>query len=147
MFTVTTPTKTQCLQTSRFYRINNNNDCSKYYLCLDGDVFEFQCTDGLVFDVDRQICDVKERVRNCANAVAAYNRTQQQQQTCADGMTLPAQYFCDGSEDCADGSDEVGCDARVDPFQVGACDLTQCQLPECFCSKDGEWCAVNVRLG
>lgn len=125
---------TRCLQASRFYRNpENTHDCSKYYLCLDGEVFEFQCTNDLFFDVDRQICDFQSNVRNCAVAVA-FNATQK---ICADGMTLPARYFCDGSEDCGDGSDEIECDNGNDPFQVENCVIEDCKLPKCFCSKDG----------
>lgn len=73
-------------------------------------------------------------MHNCAIAVA-FNSTQR---ACADGLTLPAEYFCDGSEDCGDGSDEIGCDGN-DPFQVGGCVVENCQLPECFCSKNGSF--------
>lgn len=66
-------TRTECLEDSRFYRdpkrpvhkIWTNSECSKYYLCLDGEVFNFKCSDGLLFDIVRQICDFKQNVDNC----------------------------------------------------------------------------------
>lgn len=62
-----------CLEDSKFYRnpdrpthkMWTNSECSKYYLCLDGEVFEFKCSVGLLFDVMRQICDFKQNVENC----------------------------------------------------------------------------------
>lgn len=43
----------------------SNAECTKYYLCLDKEVFEFKCSVGLLFDVVRQICDFKQNVDNC----------------------------------------------------------------------------------
>lgn len=31
----------------------------------DNEVFEFKCSQGLLFDVSRQICDFKANVDNC----------------------------------------------------------------------------------
>lgn len=42
-----------------------------------------------------------------------------------------------GSVDCPDASDEGWCDVDNDPNAAEICDLSQCKLPECFCSKDG----------
>lgn len=42
-----------------------------------------------------------------------------------------------GSIDCSDGSDEGWCDVDNDPNAAEMCDLSQCILPDCFCSKDG----------
>lgn len=63
----------KCYEDSKFYRNPDrpkhkewtNAECSKYYLCLDGEVFEFKCSVGLLFDVMRQICDFKQNVDNC----------------------------------------------------------------------------------
>lgn len=71
-----------CMEDSKFYRNPNrpshklwsNSECSKYYLCLDGEVFEFKCSVGLLFDVMRQICDFKQNVDNCD--ITAGKRTQ-----------------------------------------------------------------------
>lgn len=46
-------------------KVWTNNECAKYYLCLDSEVFEFKCSVGLLFDVARQICDFKQNVDNC----------------------------------------------------------------------------------
>jgi hypothetical protein len=98
-----------------------------------------------LFDVSRQICDFKANVDNCdltaetkvpkpllKDAACA----DEFQLGCADNVCLPNEYFCDGSIDCADGSDEAYCDPTSDPNGAGNCDPAVCQLPECFCSKD-----------
>ena len=45
--------------------------------------------------------------------------------------------FCDGNEDCADGSDENLCSVNDDPNRADECDRSVCQLPDCYCSADG----------
>ncbi|KAJ8967643.1 hypothetical protein NQ314_002762 [Rhamnusium bicolor] len=47
------------------HKMWTSDDCSKYFLCLEGEVFEFRCSTGLLFDVNRQICDFKLNVDNC----------------------------------------------------------------------------------
>lgn len=59
----------ECIANGKFYRNpefkNGVRDCAKYYWCPRGKVLEFRCSAGLWFDVDRQICDFKAKVRNC----------------------------------------------------------------------------------
>jgi hypothetical protein len=146
-------TSVKCLEDGRFYRNPNRNatkiwslyECSKYFLCLDGEVFEFKCSAGLLFDVTRQICDFKANVENCDLTTEVKipkpllnkaNCADTSQLGCADGTCLPSEYFCDGSNDCADGSDEGYCDPKNDPNAADICDPINCQLPDCFCSKD-----------
>ncbi|XP_017461566.1 PREDICTED: uncharacterized protein LOC108354898 [Rhagoletis zephyria] len=144
----------ECLKNDRFYRDPNrpvhkiwtNSECSKYFLCLDGDVFEFKCSEGLLFDVVRQICDFKQNVDNCDITAETQipkpllEKAECKDKThlgCGDGTCLPNDYFCDGSVDCPDESDEGWCDMNNDPNAADSCDTRNCQLPDCFCSKDG----------
>ena len=54
------------------------------------------------------------------------------------GITALQEFFCDGNPgDCKDGSDETACTVNEDPNAAPKCDLSQCVLPDCFCSADG----------
>ncbi|KAJ8981896.1 hypothetical protein NQ317_007288, partial [Molorchus minor] len=145
---------TECLENGRFYRnpdrpthkMWTSEECSKYFLCLENEVFEFQCSTGLLFDVNRQICDFKPNVDNCdITAELAIpkpllneaNCSEKNHLGCADGTCLPQDYFCDGSQDCPDASDEAHCDLTNDPNAAPPCNVSKCLLPDCFCSRDG----------
>lgn len=64
--------KIPCIGNEKFYRNPNrdpdtmwsNAQCSKYHLCIDGDVYDFECSTGLNFDIQKQICDFKNVVDN-----------------------------------------------------------------------------------
>jgi len=142
-----------CLSPGHFYRnpltpldrIWSNTECSKYYLCLDGEVYDFKCSVSLLFDINRQICDFKSKVFNCdvhmkpvaVKPLLDEDICPEDQVACADRTCLPKQLFCDGHTDCADGSDETYCDAEHDPNAAPRCDPRNCTLPDCFCSRDG----------
>ena len=106
--------KVPCIENDKFYR-NPNRDpatvwsisvCSKYYFCVEGEVFSFECSTGLNFDINRQICDFKDNVPNCD--VTADVTTPKPllntdepicpsgEHACADGSCLPTALFCDG---------------------------------------------------
>ncbi len=56
---------------------------------------------GLVVAQDLDLLD-------CYDACPAGNENEEQF-TCGDGSSVPADWQCDGEEDCDDGSDEAGC--------------------------------------
>ena len=65
--------KVPCIENDKFYRNPNRDpahvwsttECAKYFFCVEGEVFEFECSTGLTFDINRQICDFKTKVGNC----------------------------------------------------------------------------------
>nr|XP_022916744.1 uncharacterized protein LOC111426454 isoform X1 [Onthophagus taurus] len=139
-----------CLENGRFYRnpetslgyVKNEDECSMYFLCLEGEVFEFRCSSGLVFDVEKQICDVQKNVENCQliseEVIQKPNifNCEDNYLSCKNGTCIPDDYFCDGSIDCIDSSDEIDCDLIKDKFLAKLCNA-DCELPGCFCSIDG----------
>ncbi len=50
-----------CIEHGKFYRNPNRDanlvwstaECSKYYLCIEGEVYHFECSTGLNFDINR----------------------------------------------------------------------------------------------
>ena len=84
----------------------STTECSHYYYCVEGEVFNFECSTGLTFDINRQICDFKTNVGNCD--VTAEETTPKPlfntdepicpkgENACADGTCIPTALFCDG---------------------------------------------------
>ncbi|KAJ2945689.1 hypothetical protein O0L34_g527 [Tuta absoluta] len=77
----------KCHENGRFYRNPERpedktwtvEECAKYYLCLEGDVFEFRCSQGLLFDVNRQLCDMQQNVHNCDLTAGMYQEPSRRQ--------------------------------------------------------------------
>ncbi|XP_068618132.1 chitin deacetylase 1 [Battus philenor] len=153
--------QTICSESGRFYRnparsedgLWTRDECAKYYLCVDNEVFEFKCSEGLLFDVNRQLCDNYQNVHNCDITTEVLipkpllekaNCANETHLGCADGGCLPAEYFCDGSFDCEDSSDEGWCDLNNDPNAAEPCDPNMCLLPDCFCTKTGKEIPGNL---
>ena len=73
---------------------------------MEGEIFNFECSTGLAFDIQRQICDFKDKVGNCD--VTAEETTPRPlfntkepicptgENACADGTCIPTSLFCDG---------------------------------------------------
>ncbi len=134
--------KVPCIEHGKFYRNPNRDpdlvwattECSKYYLCIEGEVYHFECSTGLSFDVNRQICDFKNAVDNCD--VTAEVTTPKPllntkepicpvgESACGDGTCMPTSLFCDGHPDCYDHSDEGWCDPENDPNAAPVCDFS-----------------------
>jgi len=150
----------ECISNGKFYRNpefkDGVRDCAKYYWCPRGKVLEFRCSAGLWFDVDRQICDFKAKVRNCEKSHDASTPRPlfstespicpEGKLACADRTCHDRGQFCDGQADCNDGSDESYCDPDNDPNAPGRCDLTNCTLPDCFCSVDSTRIPGDLRV-
>ncbi|KAG8230133.1 hypothetical protein J437_LFUL010625 [Ladona fulva] len=96
------------------------------YFLQDGEVFEFRCSTGLLFDINRQICDFKFNVDNCHITAEVKSP-----RPLLDNANCPEE----GDLGCADGT----CLPHIDndPNAAVPCDPLTCKLPDCFCSFDG----------
>jgi hypothetical protein len=96
-------------------------------------------------------CDIDERNEIAVpdfdeNKCGGKNSTERMF-SCADGACMPKSKFCDGTKDCADGSDENLCDSVNDPNSAKPCDPQTCKLPNCFCSPSGKEIPGNLKKG
>ena len=81
--------------------------------------------------------------KGCGNSVSASDFV------CDNGETIPGAWQCDGSSDCSDGSDEVGCTSQsgfqCDGGQTTVSESSQCDgFPDCQDGTDEQGCPVFV---
>ncbi|CAG0881498.1 unnamed protein product [Darwinula stevensoni] len=123
------------------------DECRNVIQCTSSGLQAIRCPPGLYFDIEAQTCNWKDLVGNCnkkeqvkkAKPLLSTEEPicQDEYLACADSTCIPRKQFCDGTENCADGSDEASCDINNDPNRAPVCNTEICQIPECFCSPDG----------
>ncbi|CAG0888418.1 unnamed protein product [Cyprideis torosa] len=124
-----------------------SDECRNVIQCTSSGLQAIRCPPGLYFDIEAQTCNWKNQVHNCntknqerkAKPLLATDEPlcQENYLACADSVCIPRKEFCDGEENCADGSDESQCDINNDPNRAPVCNPEICRIPECFCSSDG----------
>uniref|UniRef100_T1IYW5 Chitin-binding type-2 domain-containing protein n=1 Tax=Strigamia maritima TaxID=126957 RepID=T1IYW5_STRMM len=127
--------------------VDDNDDCRDVVRCSVQGLLALRCPSGLAFDVEKQTCQWKDKVKNCdqrekpSRPKPLFSTSEpvcpEGKLSCADSECLDRALFCDGKPDCKDESDEGACTVDQDPNRAGPCDTSQCNLPDCFCSADG----------
>jgi hypothetical protein len=136
-----------------YFRLATEGDCRDVVRCDQAGengitrLAGVRCPQGLAFDIDRQTCDWKTRVKNCdkldkprkalPNLKTDEPICPKDQLQCGNGECINRDLFCNDRPECKDESDENACSVETDPNRAPDCDPNQCVLPDCFCSADG----------
>lgn len=130
-----------------YFRLTGDDDCRDVVRCSVQGLLALRCPSGLAFDIDKQTCDWKAHVKNCqvkqrSRKVQPLLSTdeplcEEGKLACGNADCIEKALFCDGKPDCPDESDENACSVEEDPNRSPPCDLSQCTLPDCYCSADG----------
>jgi len=144
-----------------YFRLTPDGDCRDVVRCDRADTIDsslrlagVRCPTGLAFNIEKQICDWKAKVANCdilekEPKIKPLLHTDtplcpNEQLACGNSVCIDRALFCNGEPNCEDGSDENACGPDEDPNAAPKCDLSQCTLPDCFCSADGTQIPGNL---
>jgi len=147
---------------NEYFRLTTEGDCRDVVRCdragIAGTIrlASVRCPSGLAFDLERQTCDWKSNVPNCdrlskPRKILPNFNTQEPacpegQLQCGNGECIDRALFCNKLADCSDGSDENACSVDEDPNRAPLCDLSNCELPACYCSDDGTVAPGNFEI-
>ena len=93
---------------------------SSFYFFFSQGLQQIRCPQGLAFDLEKQACDWKDYVSNCDQTARVVKAkpllvtdepicTVTGELACGDASCIKKELFCDGIEQCSDGSDENAC--------------------------------------
>lgn len=134
------------LISTEYFRLSDK-DCKSVVRCSSQGMLALRCQNELLFDIELQVCNWRNRVQNChlltkpklAKPLLSTDKPvcEPKMLACGNGECINQELFCNGVLDCSDGSDENICNSIEDPNRAEFCDPTKCLLPECFCSVNG----------
>ncbi|XP_065226843.1 chitin deacetylase 1-like isoform X1 [Planococcus citri] len=143
-----------------YFRLTIEGDCRDVVRCDQAGengvvrLAGVRCPNGLAFDIDRQTCDWKTRVKNCdklekPRKIMPILKTDEpicaeKHLACGNRECIAKELFCNDKPDCQDESDENACTVELDPNRAPDCDPSECTLPDCFCSADGTRIPGNI---
>merc|ERR1719481_2122067 len=112
---------------NQYFRLSTESNCRDVVRCVPNDFIgghtlaAVRCPTGLLFDLEGQVCNWAARVNNC------------------DRLTVPrlARPLLSTPEPVCPLASQLQCGVDDDPNAAPRCDLSQCALPDCFCSADG----------
>ena len=113
-------------QLNQFFRKETETNCAKVVKCVadrgDLKLIPTACSPPLVFDIDSQICNYEEQVNNCDRQ----DKDPELEEDAERNILLEQ--------------------AKAEKEEEGACDLSTCVLPSCFCSADGTQAPGGLEL-
>ncbi|KZS03170.1 Gasp [Daphnia magna] len=137
-----------CERSHRPYMLPDTEFCDKYFVCQDGTATEEFCDDGLVFDDDKEKCELPHAVQ-CGSRTKQQNPRSTLNCPRRNGM-YPVPGSCDKFYHCTDGQESlIACPPGVifEPL-VGACvHADQTNRPNCSASQFLNFVCPSIGIG